>query len=119
MNVQNWGESLIQDYDWVKVSPVKHDTRPGRSDKVYTFHRAYVDDFEPDDVGVSGVDTQKVTYEDEDAIIYQYNDKPPVIITERQLYSTGVGSRRESEMQAYFAMNILDSLGYVGGWNGR
>lgn len=88
-----------------RVDPVHHRIDDSHD---YSFGSVAVDEVDLDEI-----DTDNVTVErEEEGIVWQYGDKPEVLIKEDGVYSDSQ-NRKEAERQAYFALSILDSKGYV------
>jgi len=96
-----------------EVDPVNHKkTRGEKYADRYTFGEVHFE-FDPDDVFAVNAHARIVA---KDAVRYQYDDKPAVIVTPDSVYTLEGTSREDAEKQAYFALSYLESAGYVTGW---
>lgn len=95
-----------------KVAPIN---RVEKRDDVYkyryTYSTIFVDDIDENIDIPTGV---RLSIVDDGILEYQYNDEPRVIITEDGTFVDKDTQRKEGEQQAYFALSVLASEGYVG-----
>lgn len=98
--------------EWVSVDPIHQ--YDGREPNEYRFNRVYVSDIEVEDVGFpAGVEAKKP---EDEVLLYKYREAPEVLITQDGPYVREGVPKSEGERQAYFALSVLDSEGYVGGF---
>jgi hypothetical protein len=100
---------------WVEVDPVNHVMR-GSSDRhdEYTFSRIYVDDVDPERLDLPT--GSEVGMPEDGIVLYQYNDRDTILITQDGAYVQQGYVSDMAEKQAYFALSLLDEAGYVGNW---
>lgn len=102
--------------EWISVDPIHTDRRGGRTTREYTYNRAYPSDV-PEDLNVPN--DVELSKPQDDVVLYSYPGKPDILITQDGPLAKKGEVRDETRKQAYFAMSILDSNGYVGGWKQR
>lgn len=77
----------------------------------YSFGDVYLDDI-PEDIQ-TGVDGSEFFYEDGE-LCYQYGDRAVVVIKEDGAYCSKDVYEKQGRQQAYYALSILGSMGFVG-----
>lgn len=99
----------------VELTPTKHDPRAGRKDYEYRFKEVHMDEVDLDSIRLDKA-VLRWLIEDE-SIVWKYSDKPPVIVNRRSV--EGKDGTLEENRQAYYALSVLESKGWVSGWRRR
>lgn len=100
--------------DWQRIRPIqKIPQKNGVKEYRYSFKEVHIDEI-PE--GVILPDGAYIVERGDNHIIYQYRERPRVLITEDACYAKEKSDLNDAEKQAYHCLSILDSKGLVSQW---
>lgn len=102
--------------EYVEVKAVNHiDSNGSHYEYKHSFERVHVD--EVDDVEVVSMRGAEIEREEVEelgtVVVYRYDGEDPVFLTEEKVFARSDSNIRDAENQAYHALSVLDSKGFV------
>lgn len=100
--------------EWVRARPIqKIPKKNGEKKYRYSFGEVHIDDI-PDNVTLPN--GASIVERGDEIIVYQYRERPSVLVTPKACYAKKSDDLSDAEKQAYHCLSILDSKGLVSQW---